>query len=112
MKEAVITAVIGAVVGGSGVFGLVFIYFRRFIDKRLDKKDAEQSKKKDLRLRRLTIENEMEHALGRLLFYLHKAIVTGQHNGDLKEAWESYQVAEAKKKALDREIIVDNEMGE
>ena len=50
--------------------------------------------------------------MGRLFFFVHKAIVTGQHNGDLEAAWEEYQEAEKKKKALDREILAENELEE
>lgn len=101
---------IGAVLGGSGIVGLVFAYMRRFIDKRLEQREAENQKQKEQHLRRLTIEEEWRHAAGRLFFFIHKAIVTGQHNGDLEAAWERFQLAEDKKKALDREIIVENEI--
>ena len=89
--ETVWAALVGTVFGGSGLVGLLFVFLRRFIDKRLE-------------------DRELEHATGRLLFYLHKAIVTGQHNGDLAAAWQSYQDSEQRKKALDREILVENEM--
>lgn len=110
-SEALLAAVLGAVVGGSGLVGLAFAYMRRFIDKRLDSREKEDAKRREQRTRRLTLEDELEHAMGRLLFYIHKAVVTGQHNGDLEAAWNDYQEAERKVKALDREILVDNEMG-
>lgn len=52
----------------------------------------------------------MEHATGRLFFFIHKAIVTGQHNGDLEAAWNDYQDVEKRKKAYEREIIAENEL--
>ena len=58
----------------------------------------------------LTLEDKLEHATGRLLFYLHKAVVTGRHNGDLEAAWTTYQEAESEMKALDREVLVEHEM--
>ena len=84
---------------------------RRFIDNRLERKEEEGAKRKAQRLRRLTLEDEMEHATGRLFFFIHKAIVTGEHNGDLEDAWSSYQDVERRLKELDREILVEHDMG-
>ena len=110
--EAIVAAIVGAALGGAGIVGLVFAYIRRFIDKRLAARDAEDEKKRKTRLRRLTIEDEMEHATGRLFFFIHKAIVSGQHNGDLESAWEKYQEVEEKKKDLDRQIRIESELDE
>lgn len=110
VKIAIAGAVLGAVFGGAGIVGLLFAYIRHFIDKRLAQRDAADAKQKDQHIRRLTIEDEWKHAAGRLFFFLHKAVVTGQHNGDLEAAFTKFQEAEDKKKALDREIIVENEM--
>ena len=52
----------------------------------------------------------MMHCQGRLMFWMHKAIITGDHNGDLEEAFEAYQRAEKARKDLDREILAENEL--
>ena len=98
--------------GGAGLTGLLFIYMRRFIDKRLERREQEDTKRKSQRLRRLTIEDEWYHAVGRYLYFVNKFIETDQHNGDLRNAWERFQAAEDKKKTLDREIIAENELEE
>lgn len=108
--ETIVTAIVGAVFGGAGIVGLVFAYVRHFIDKRLADRDKEDAKRRETRLRRLTIEDEWYHAAGRLFFFINKAVETGQHNGDLKRAFEQFQDAEAKKKALDREILAESEV--
>jgi hypothetical protein len=111
--ETIAATVIGAVVGGAGIVGFVFAYMRRFIDKRLDSKDSKVQRRKDLKLERLAIEDEMNHATGRLFYFIHKYIEsTGYSDPDFNEAWESYQIAEKKKKDLDRRILVDAELDE
>lgn len=109
--ETIAAAAVGAVFGGAGLVGLVFAYMRRFIDKRLEQRESESKKARERRVRQLTLEDEMSHATGRLFFFMHKAIVTGAHNGDLEAAWAEYQDVERRKKALDREILVENEIG-
>lgn len=110
--QNIVAAVAGAIIGGSGLTGLLFVYMRRFIDKRLERREKEDEKHRQQRLRHRIVDDELEHATGRLFFFVHKAIVTGQHNGDLEAAWEEYQEAEKKKKALDREILAENELEE
>lgn len=107
--ETIVITVVGAILGGSGIVGLAFAYIRRFIDRRLSEKELANAKRKDIRLKRLMVDDEWYHCAGRFLFYIHKFIQTGEHNGDFEEAWKRFLIAEEKKKALDREIMVENE---
>lgn len=50
-------------------------------------------------------DEEITHATGRVLFWLHHAIVKGEHNGELEEAFENLQRAEEHKKEMDREVL-------
>lgn len=100
--------IIGAVIGGSGLVGLMFFFLRRYIEKKLTVSEEEEKKRKALRVRRMRIEDELHHAYGRLFFWLYRAITTGQHNGELKEAFKTLEDAEAKKKDFDREIIAES----
>jgi hypothetical protein len=117
----IVSGIIGTIVGGSGITGMVFFFIRRYIENKLklkeDKAKAEELEKKDeqhkrreLAVRRMKVDDELQHCEGRLFFWIHKAIVTGVHNGDLEAAFDNYQKAEQAKKELDREIIVENEI--
>lgn len=106
----VVSGVVGAIVGGSGITGLLFFFIRRYIENKLGKREAEESQKRDQKIKRMIVDDKLQHCEGRLFFWIHKAIVTGEHNGDLERAFEEYQKAERERKALDREIIVENEI--
>lgn len=109
VKDIIMTIVL-AIFGGSGIVGILFMFIRRYIEKRLTAREAEDKKKKEQRLKRIKLEDEMMHCQGRLMFWMHKAIITGDHNGDLEEAFEAYQNAEKARKDLDREILAENEL--
>ena len=100
-----VAAGLTALVGGAGIVGLAMYYLRRYIDKKLADEENAASERVALRQRRLRVEDRLQHAYGRMFFWLHRAIVTGQHNGDLEAAWTQLQRAEEEKKELDREII-------
>jgi hypothetical protein len=60
------------------------------------------------RFLRSKLEDELHHAQGRALFWLHRAIMTGDHNGDMEEAFADLTRVEKKIKDHDREIIANN----
>jgi hypothetical protein len=99
-----------SLIGGSGIVGILFYFLRRYIEGRLKRSEECDEHHKDQRLRRLRLEDEKDHAEGRLLFWLYKAIVTGHHNGDLDKAMDTFLDAESRKKELDREILAEVEI--
>lgn len=107
INEAIKTMVF-AVLGGSGMVGLLFFFLRLYLEKRLNEKESEEDHRKALRIRRMQIEDELHHCYGRVLFWLVRFAQTGHHNGELDNAFAKLEKAEAKKKELDREIIADS----
>ena len=82
----IVSGIIGTIVGGSGITGMVFFFIRRYIENKLklkeDKAKAEEQEKKDeqhkrreLAVRRMKVDDELQHCEGRLFFWIHKAIV-------------------------------------
>mgnify|MGYP001228132266 CR=1 FL=1 len=94
VRILVVSGVIGAIVGGSGITGLLFYFIRKYIEDKLTGKEAEDKRRKEQRMKRAVVDDELQHCQGRLFFWIHKAIVTGQHNGDLEQAFQDYQIAE------------------
>lgn len=113
--ETIIITIVGAVIGGSGIVGLLFSYVRRFIDKRLDEKESESAKNMKQKKERLKIENELNNATYKLLLNLYRVITTlhdEHHDGDLEAAWNEFQEARAAKERYDRSILVNNIVNE
>lgn len=110
IRILVVSGTVGAIVGGSGITGLLFFFIRSYIEKKISEREADERRKRELKIKRMIIDDKLRHCEGRLFFWLHKAIVTGNHNGDLKKAFDEYQEAEIERKELDREIIVENEI--
>jgi len=117
----VTTAIISAVVGGSGIVGLLFFFIRRYLEKKIiarekeervlkEKKDAARQKAVEEKTRRVQLDDELQHCTGRLFFWIHKAVVDGTHNGELDSAWKNYQTAEKNKKDFDRQILAEHEV--
>lgn len=103
--------VITAVLGSGGVIGLLFWYLRSYIEKKLHEEEQKRDGRQEMRMRRLKIDDELQHAYGRCFFWLHKAITTEQqdNNKELEKAMNKLKEVEDKKKELDREIIAENE---
>lgn len=104
-----VTVILSAVVGGAGFVGLLFGFIRFYIEKRITKNEEEDKRRLDNRIKRRAIDDEWKHSVGRLLFWIVRAIQTGEHNGELKSAYEHFEQSEAKQKDLDREILATNE---
>lgn len=107
--EDIKTIIISACVGGAGFVGIIFYFLKRYIDKMLNKKEAEEEKKRKNRINRTAYNDALQHAQGRLLFWLYKAIVNGVHNGELDSAFHDFEKAEKQIKDHDRKIVAEQE---
>lgn len=108
MNEAV-KMILSALIGGSGICGIIFLFIRHYIEKMLDARDAKQAREDEIRKKRRKVNDKIQHATGRVLFWVVKAIETGEHNGDLKNSFHDLQTAEEEAKELDREILAQYE---
>ncbi len=94
-----------SVLGSGGVAGIFFALIRHYIEKRLKEVEAREAARLRYKIEQRKADEEITHATGRVLFWLHHAIVKGEHNGELEDAFENLQKAEAHKKEMDREIL-------
>lgn len=85
--------IIPAVFGSGGILGLLWYFTRLYIEKRLMQAEARAQRHRQIEIERYKLDDEFEHALGRVLFWLvHgvKRFDTGHQffNGELQESFE------------------------
>ncbi len=110
--EEIVAIIVSALLGGAGITGLIFSFLKRYLEKRLTSMEKARERSKEQRIRRLTLQDEIQHATGRVLFWLVRYTDTGDHNGELHASFDKLQEAEEKMKQLDREVLAENESGE
>lgn len=108
--QGVVAALPGTVV--SLLFsGLLLYYLRKYIDAKLAAEEQRRKEDYKIRRQRSELEQKRRRAAGRVLFWLHHAVTKPPPNGELEEAWDTYQQVEEAQKALDQQILADYETG-
>lgn len=93
------------------VSGLLLYYIRSYIDHKLVEEEKQRAEEMATRIQRSQLEMRRRRALGRLMFWMHRAIVQPPANGELAEAMEAFQEVEEDQKALDQKILAKFENG-
>ena len=106
--RAAVNALPGALVSFL-ISGLALHYLKRYFDKKLVSAEAKQQERLKIRKQRSEAEQRRRRAEGRLLFWMHHAIVKPPANGELEKAWEDYQEAEDAQKEIERSILAEYE---
>ena len=72
-----------SVLGSGGVAGIFFALIRHYIERRLMEVEAREQERIKYKIEQRKADEEITHATGRVLFWLHHAIVKVEHNGEL-----------------------------
>ena len=106
----IVQIVLSALIGGSGICGMVFLFLRHYIEKRLSVREERERKDEELRKRRRKINDKIKHASGRVLFWLVEQVdQSGDANSNLRKSFADLQRAEEEGKDLDREILAEHD---
>lgn len=105
--EEIVTIIVSAILGGTGITGTIFVFLRRYIEKVIDRRETDEEKRRENRIKRNAYNDELQHAQGRLLFWMYQAIVKGTHNGELTQAFDNFQAVDKKIKEHDRKIVAE-----
>lgn len=107
--EEIVSIIVSAILGGAGITGTIFIFLRRYIEKAINRREEVEEKRRQNRINRNAYNDELQHAQGRLLFWIYQAVIKGTHNGELDQAFVNFQAAEKKIKDHDRKIVAEQE---
>ena len=102
IKEALMSAMISALVSGVGVY-----YLHRYLDTKREESEAQAAKRRAERRKADVLESRRRRAAGRMFFWLHYAVVRGPEaaNGDLEKAFADYNEVEEEQKAFEQELL-------
>lgn len=110
MLEFIKQAAVGAVV--SGLFSLLIsgvgvFYLQRYLKDKWEEREAEAARRQAERRREGVLLAKHRRAQGRLLFWMHYALVKGvaQANGEFEESFRDYEAAEEELKTFEQEQL-------
>ncbi len=108
----ILLMLLSALLGGSGMVGIATYNNKKYIDRKFAEEDAKTKEVHAYKVQKAKCDERIQHAQGRMFFWLNRAIVTGTHNGELEAAMKELDAAEAEKKDLEREIVVKFEQSD
>ena len=97
----IVKTIIMAILGGSGLVGILFYFIRIYIDKQFQSRILLN----DYEIRRKQIRSELDECYRQCFFWIRFYITTGETGDNLEQAFQKLYVAEEKKKALENEIL-------
>lgn len=110
MIETIKTAAVSVLVSGL-ITGIGIRYLQSYMDGKRKASEARAAKRREERRKAEILEANRRHALGRLSFWFHDAIVNGpaHANGDLEMAFQQFQAAEQAQKDFERELLAEHQ---
>lgn len=94
--------------------GIVSVIMKFFVEAALKEVQAKKKQEQERRERRYKLEDEWQHNVSRVLFWMHhgvkqheKAEPHAYWNGDLQTAMDEMHDTEKRKKSLDREQLAE-----
>ncbi len=93
--------VLTAVIGGSGLIGLLFYLIRVYIDKRIERHMLQN----EFEIKRRQVNRELDECYRQCFFWIQFYITTGEAGDNLEQAFQKLYVVEERKKALENELL-------
>lgn len=105
IKSAAVSTMVSALITGVGVF-----YLQRYLESRRIQSEEAAATRRAQRRKADVLESRRRRAIGRLLFWLHFALLRGveQANGDLEKAFADYNAVEEEQKAFEQELLAEH----
>lgn len=100
-SEEILRTILAAVIGGSGLIGLLFYLIRVYIDKQIERHMLQN----EFEIRRRQINSELDECYRQCFFWIQFYITTGEAGDNLEQAFQKLYVVEERKKALENELL-------
>lgn len=100
-SEEILRTILAAVIGSSGVVGLLFYPIRVYIDKQIERHMLQN----EFEIRRRQINSELDECYRQCFFWIQFYITTGEAGDNLEQAFQKLYLAEERKKALENEML-------
>lgn len=93
--------VLTAMIGGSGLIGLLFYLIRVYIDKRIERHMLQN----EFEIKRRQVNSELDECYRQCFFWIQFYITTGEAGDNLEQAFQKLYVVEERKKTLENELL-------
>lgn len=100
-SEEILRTILAAVIGGSGLIGLLFYLIRVYIDKRIERHMLQN----EFEIKRRQVNSELDECYRQCFFWIQFYITTGEAGDNLEQAFQKLYVVEERKKALENELL-------
>lgn len=100
-SEEILQTVLAAVIGGSGVVGLLFYPMRVYIDKQIERRVLQN----EFEIKRRQVNSELDECYRQCFFWIQFYITTGEAGDNLEQAFQKLYMVEERKKAIESEIL-------
>ena len=105
LKNAMVSGLVSALISGVGIY-----YLHAYMDGKRRESEQAAARRREERREADALEARRRHATGRLLFWMHDAIVKGREhaNGDLEKAYEEYNAIEDEQKRFEQKLLAEH----
>lgn len=90
-----------AILGGSGLVGILFYFIRMYIDKQFQKRNLQD----DYEIRMKQLRSELDACYGQCFFWIQFYIAAGEAGDNFEQAFQRLYAAEERKKVLENEML-------
>lgn len=106
VKSALVSCLCSALITGCGVY-----YLHSYLDSKHKESERRAAIRQEERRKAEVLESKRRRAAGRMLFWLHDAVIKGKDhaNGDLENAFDYYNQVEEEQKTFERELLAEHQ---
>lgn len=97
----VLHTVIAAVIGGSGIVGLLFYLIRAYIDRQIKRHMLQD----EFEIKHRQVNSELDECYRQCFFWIQFYITTGEAGDNLEQAFQKLYTVEERKKTLENEML-------